>query len=387
MKKYLSGLCVASSLFITAPALAAPATVKVRVEGPTRTLIETTVATDTRTFRFTGGTTEYKCDSTESGPPGATPSPTRNVALMVAGEQTGTPVLGSFGEFGASFTSIGGESVAFDAGSGAFLAEFKNGVSSNFGGCGDPITSGDEVLYGYGAFDAAALKLTGPATVAPGAAVPVKVTDGGTAAPIAGAAVGTATTAADGTATVGPFTARGPQPALKATKSGAIRSNALVVCVTDGTDGFCGSGVPAPPATPCVHSGNDGRCGTPDQTPALGQIKGVREQQKFAKGKGPRTLTGTAGADVKDVRIRLTKSVGPRGFGYDAKAERFARLARYGANGGKYFSVGDKATWSYLLPAKLDKGRYVLDVRVTDKAGNVDGRLDRGRSRIVFFVR
>ena len=50
------------------------------------------------------------------------------------------------------------------------------------------------------------------------------------------------------------------------------------------------------------------------------------------------------------------------------------------------FSIGDRADWSYLLPKRLGKGRYVLDVIAVDKLGNRDA-LARGRNRVVFFVR
>jgi hypothetical protein len=41
---------------------------------------------------------------------------------------------------------------------------------------------------------------------------------------------------------------------------------------------------------------------------------------------------------------------------------------------------------SYLLPHRLGRGRYVLDVIATDGAGNREA-LARGTSRVVFFVR
>ena len=34
---------------------------------------------------------------------------------------------------------------------------------------------------------------------------------------------------------------------------------------------------------------------------------------------------------------------------------------------GYYFKVGDRATWSYLLPERLGTGRYQLDVAVSDR--------------------
>ena len=38
------------------------------------------------------------------------------------------------------------------------------------------------------------------------------------------------------------------------------------------------------------------------------------------------------------------------------------------------------------MPERVGFGRYVLDVRVTDTAGNVDDELQRTRNRIVFNV-
>ena len=51
-----------------------------------------------------------------------------------------------------------------------------------------------------------------------------------------------------------------------------------------------------------------------------------------------------------------------------------------------YFAIGDKADWSYLLPARLGKGRYVLDAIAIDGAGNRTP-LQRGTTRVVFTVR
>ena len=61
-------------------------------------------------------------------------------------------------------------------------------------------------------------------------------------------------------------------------------------------------------------------------------------------------------------------------------------LKKCGAANAKFFSIGDRADWSYLLPSKLAKGRYVLDVRATDGTGKADTTLQRGRNRIVFTV-
>ena len=50
------------------------------------------------------------------------------------------------------------------------------------------------------------------------------------------------------------------------------------------------------------------------------------------------------------------------------------------------FSIGDRQDWSYLLPERLGKGRYVLDVIAIDKLGTRDS-ITRGRNRVVFHVR
>ncbi len=93
------------------------------------------------------------------------------------------------------------------------------------------------------------------------------------------------------------------------------------------------------------------------------------------------------------MQLRLTRRLGRRCATLDAARERWVRPARCGAAGGRWFSVGDRVSWSYLLPAALTRGRYVLDVRTVDGAGNAtpekttrDRDPTRPRSRVVFFV-
>jgi hypothetical protein len=115
----------------------------------------------------------------------------------------------------------------------------------------------------------------------------------------------------------------------------------------------------------------------------------VSEGRKYAKGKGPRELAGKVAADgsgIAGVRLRLTRNDKGKCSSYDGKTEKFKTIKKCGAKHGVWFSVGDKADWTYLLPAKLGRGRYVLDVEVTDKAGNKTAALARGTSRVVFTV-
>jgi hypothetical protein len=196
--------------------------------------------------------------------------------------------------------------------------------------------------------------------------------------------------AADGTAIV---TLGSPGPAsLRAVKQGEIRSAAEQVCVTDGADGFCSTVLPAPPA----RSGTLPAQALPDATPALASIAALGEQQVFARGRGPRSLGGSVAADasgIRDVRLRLTRKHRGACQTFDAGRERLVKSRRCGTEGGLWFSVGDRAEWSYLLPFRLPAGRWVLDVRTVDGAGNVTRGAERGgdptkpRTRVVFHVR
>jgi hypothetical protein len=222
----------------------------------------------------------------------------------------------------------------------------------------------------------------------------------GIAGPAAGVTVsgapGSVSTGADGTATV-TLTQRGPAT-LQAT-GGGTRSAPLTVCVSDGADGFCGSSTPASPAAsaPAVAAAG----------PALPTIAAITEGRRFTPASAPRTLSGTVAvgpAGLKDVLLRLTRQTratvsGRRSISgsrrceaYDAVRERWARAKRCGTEGGSFFSIGSAASWSYLLPAALTSGRYVLDIRTVDGQGNVTRGAERSadpakqRTRVVFTV-
>ena len=83
------------------------------------------------------------------------------------------------------------------------------------------------------------------------------------------------------------------------------------------------------------------------------------------------------------VKLRLTRRVGKKCSYFSGSRETF-RPMRCGR--GSFFKIGDRADWSYLLPKRLGKGRYVFDAVAIDKAGNRDA-LARGRNRVVFLVR
>jgi hypothetical protein len=228
------------------------------------------------------------------------------------------------------------------------------------------------VLFAYAKFDDKLLRLTGPAAAKPGESVTLTVSDG--TAPVVGASVGGKLSGADGTVVVGPL-ARGDND-FKATADKAVRSNRVRVCATDGADGACGTTVPGAP-TPLPLPA------APDRSAPTAELAGLRDKQTLAR--GPRELRGSFAdvSGVKTVKLRLTKRLGKKCWYFSGRSEVF-RGTKCGR--GPYFSIEAKADWSYLLPSRLGKGRYVLDAIAIDAAGNRTP-LQRGSTRVVFTVR
>jgi len=354
------GLCsgLIAGLICTSPALAAPVTINLRIEGPTKTLFEGPVTTDARPFHFTGDV-DHECGE---------PAVTRGAVVTAASDAAPFTTKGTwFDAFGSpSFSEIAGENVAFDGATNRYLVEYLNGTASQLGSCDETVAPGDSILYAYGTGSEPLLVLGGPGKVKPGERATLSVTSARTA--VAGATVDGLQTGADGTVTVGPLT-RGDH-VYKATKDGSIRSNAVHVCATDGGDGACGSAIAAP-LVPAA---------APDKTPPTARLAGLTDHAVLAR--GPRELRG-AFSDAAVVKLRLTKRLGKRCWYFSGGKERFVGT-RCGK--GAYFKIGDTAAWSYLLPARLARGRYVLDAIAIDAAGNRTP-LARGTTRVVFTVR
>jgi Big-like domain-containing protein len=180
----------------------------------------------------------------------------------------------------------------------------------------------------------------------------------GNATPADGASVGGQITGSNGQASVS-FASPGVQR-FKATKSGAIRSNAQEVCVEDPGSGSCSGFKPTVGAAP-----------EPDQTRPVSRVTGLRSGKHYRL--GPRTLRGKAsdrGLGLRDVRLRLNWIARKGCRFYDGKLERFTSPGT--CRDARFFSVGDKGEWSYVLPERLARGRYSLTVKAVDKAGNFD---------------
>ena len=375
-----------AALGAATPALAAPATVNLRVEGKTATTFEGPVTTDAKALTK-DASGPHKCDGTNNnGSP--TPGPTMTTALddgSIAGGFTwdGTWFDG-FQDF--SIDRIGPDSST----SSEFWGYALNYQASSVGGCQQKVASGDDVLFAYDFFSKAhLLKLTGPASAEVGQPVTVKVVDGQDGSAIAGAAVGGQTTGPDGTAQV-TFSERGNQR-LKAERPDSVRSNALTVCVHQGDDGTCGT---------AGTTGTTGQAGQPGGAPGLAtedrlptaQVLGIRDGQRFTTRTAPRVLRGHSdpgSAGLRAVRLRLRRAypapVGRRSATartrcqfYSLALERFRR----GRCGAPYFlyTVSDRPDWSYLLPARPRAGRYVMDVIAVDRKGR------RAPARVRFSV-
>jgi hypothetical protein len=393
MKRRFLGLAaVALAVLPAAPAAAGAANVTVRVEGDAGTLVARTALTTTTNPVNKDGT--HSCTGTSAA--GA-------LEQATGGDWAG---VWNDGFMSYSVDTIKAESHPF--GSGEFWSIFLNNVPASAGICGLELQTGDQLLLAPEPETGTQLNplvLQGvPAAAAPGHAFTVKVTrvvttfpppnfdPTTTTEPVAGAAVsggGTgATTGSDGSAQVA-LTATGPA-GLRATAPGEIRSATEPICVTTGSDGACGSSAATSGASAaCLTAGDDGNCGTKDKRAPRGKIVSIHEGQHFGKGKGPRALSGIVTSDpsgIADVSLRLTRNDHSHCQTFDGRGERLVKLKRCGATHGKWFSTGDREQWSYLLPARLGPGRYVLDVEARDKAGNVDTLLQRTRTRVVFTV-
>lgn len=296
-------------------------------------------------------------------------------------------------------------------------------TSSNYGVCGIDATDPSNAYIRFVATcgDAACLSLRVPRPyVAPDSpfSVTVRRTTGSTSAnatdgtTVSGGGSTATTTGGQATLTL---TQRGPVT-LTASRSGDT-SDAQTVCVSSGSDGFCGtsagggggggsSSTPTAPGSTTSTPVTSGPAGptpgptstpTPDRTAPRARISSVTART-YAHGHGPKTLSGTVAeamaggarrpdqSGLKSVSLRLTRKVGKRCTTFSFTRERFVK-ARCGADNGKFYVVGKEAKLSYLLPSRLGPGRYVLDALAEDNAGNKDTKRVSGANRVVFRVR
>ena len=377
--------------------------VNLRVEGSTQTLFEGVVSSEPLTSPGGIGTKSsegpHPCDLKDNGsnggfgPSASTPTAALYEAATAQGlafDATWSPTFNDF-----LVTQLAG-----DVNGGA--PEFPSwGYAVNFttagvGGCQFQLASGSSVLWAYNYFNLPhLLSLAGPSAAQVGAPFTVHVADGQTGEPLAGASIGevsggvttplssTAPTDAHGDTTV--VIARQGVAALKATRSDAVRSNALAVCMHAGSDGACGTSVaPSGALTGPAATRSD----SAPRAVLIARVLGIRSGRTYPRRLAPRVLRGlvhlSGGAVLRQVRIRLQRRHRGRCLNFSGLRERFVR-SRSCAHA-SFFSVGSAQSFSYLLPARLPAGRYTFELQAIDGRGQ-PSRLVDGVSHVVFRVR
>jgi hypothetical protein len=388
----VAGLLLALALLVLmAPAAlaAGPATVTVEVEGASETKVppmQVTTTTAAVVKNNSEGHPEGSCTGTSAA--GA-------LELATAGNWGGKWYGGALG-YGVE--SIAGESYPF---TGSYFWDFwlNNKAEEEHGICGVELNAGDRVLlfpchFEMGVACPTPLGIEAPAVANAGEAVTVTVKQyntKGEASPAIGANVAgggmNATTDSQGHTTMR-FSGDGTYT-LHASGSNegppAVRSETKI-CVHEGNDGTCGTSItasPPPVRTPSSTTPNPSSTGV---FALVARASSVSDGHVYPRRHAPRLLSGTviAHSAVTSISLELRRRFKGRCSTYNATLERFVK-ARCGT--GSVFKVANGGTsFSYLLPAKLPPGRYVLDIHSTDAAGNHTA-LVRGSTRTIFYVR
>src|SRR3954465_15048790 len=228
MNTRIGTLAVLTAALALAPAAqAAPTKVKVRVEGATKTLFEGAVTTDAHPVDGGDGSGAHTCDGTNGGA-STVPGPTATGALDDA---TKVGNLTWSGSYDSSFSDFIVSKIGPDAASStAFWGVAVQWKSLEVGGCQFKVSPGEEVLWAYDLFSKKhILRLTGPKRAKAGKRFTVKVVDGQTNKPVAGAKVGGKKTNSGGIARLR-FTKVATRR-RKATEPASVRSNQIAVKV------------------------------------------------------------------------------------------------------------------------------------------------------------
>ena len=369
LKKILPGLVAGFVLVTAVPAGAA--NVGFRVEGAGDTLIARTVVSTSAGSFTKDGDPSHSCSNESAG--GA-------LERATAGDWGGR--WASFGDY--EVQAIKGERYESGPGdsSGNYWSFWVNYRPASTGICGTTMQEGDDVLlfpdcFGQGCVNPTPLRITAaPASARPAEAFEVKVvelevtydssfnpivTETPSAAATVTAGGRSFTTGADGVARV-TIDSRSTA-AVRASKPSFVRTATSSVCVE------CGAvAAPAPAAA---------RDSTAPETRLA-----LRNGATFSRRSAPRLLRGSVAPDpsgLRAVKLRLTRRVGGRCSYFSGKRETW-RASRCGR--AFWFAIGDRADWSYLLPARLARGSYVLEAKA------IDGAFNRGApARVRFRVR
>jgi hypothetical protein len=387
----LGASCLALLSFSSAALAAGPATVTVRVEGLSATKLPPTQLTTTTEPVVKDGQPEHSCPGT---------SALGALELATAGNWGGKWEA-SFGQY--AIFSIEGESHVFEPGAPAnyFWTVWVNHAESELGACAVEPEAGQEVLFFPSCFGEACppaplpLGIQVPAVAEVGE-LPVTVTRysaSGAGSPAAGATVsyGGASAVTDAVGAAKLKLSVPGEVTLNVSAPESVRTEATI-CVHKGNDGNCGTTAPAGSGVLGTGSGSGaggvaGFTSAPYRGPyaLVAGVSDVLDGHVYRRGHAPRVLAGTihSHSAVSLVELQLRRQHRGSCTSYDGTSERFVS-ARCGQ--GSFFRASSSAAFSYLLPAALAPGRYVLDIHASDAAGNRT-TLARGTSRIVFYVR
>ena len=221
----LAGAIALALLILPAAVSAAPTAVDVRIEGKSSTIFFGPVTTDGKVVNPTTGGA-HLCDGSTKAPP-IGPGPTPTSALDDAAIKGGFDWAGTWFGFGDyQIDRIATEAAT----SSEFWGVYVNGAMLDVGGCQHILKAGDEVLWAYDAFSkTGALRLAAASATQVDTPFAVRATTVAGDTPVAGASVGSATTGADGTASLS-FSEPGVY-VLKADKPDLVRSREVRVCV------------------------------------------------------------------------------------------------------------------------------------------------------------
>jgi hypothetical protein len=403
------GAASLAALLASTCAQAAPITVDLRVEGSTTTLYEGPVTTEA-ILNPPGITTESSptaeaCDVKDNGANGGfgTAAGTPTTALYDASTANGLTFNAEWTKSLEDFeiTRVGSD-IANAGNNEEYWGYAVNYTTAGVGGCQFQLAPGSEVLWAYNYFNLShLLSLTGPTSASAGSPITLHVVDGQTGAPIAGAAIGedisgiTTTvpgspqTNTEGNATV--TLAHSGTVKLKATQSESVRSNAINLCVHNGSDGTCGTTPPiiacptVASSSPCEKAALPPHIPKPNEIPLIG---GLANNRVFSRHRGPRVLQGSvqviSGGTLRQVRIRLERRYKGRCFNYSGPKEKLTRANKCGT--AQFFSVGSSESFSYLLPKRLPTGRYIYDIEAVNDSGQTT-KLVNGASEVAFRVK
>jgi hypothetical protein len=369
-----------------------PATVTVRVEGTTETLVAPTLVTTTTTPVVKDGNPAHSCPGTSAA--GA-------LQLATSGNWNGA----WFSGLDYSVEMIEGESHLFEPGVPAnyFWSFWFDNKASSEGICLVELNPGDSILFFPECFSEGAacptapnpLGIVAPASVQTGSPFTVQITSyanatGSPSAPVEATVSGggvSATTNSTGRATLSL-----PSPGvvtLHVSAANSVRTETNV-CVYGPEEGGCNAqplGSTTSSGSSLQGRGTSNLFSTPYKGPyaIVARATNLIEGHVYRRKNAPRLLAGTVQAHttVASVSLKLRREYKDRCSAYDGTREQFGR-ARCGAS--SYFKVSTEPNFSYLMPSALAPGRYVLDIEATDAAGNRTS-LSRGTSRTVFYVR